>query len=584
MQKIGLFVVSLWLGICVAVCAARAENFYIENYEVVMNVSKNRVVHVKEAITVNFTAPSHGIIRAIPKKQSSVENIRVSENFSKQYYNGNLELKIGDADRMISGKKVYHIEFDHRLYDNKNEFYYNIIGTDWGVPIQKVRFYVKMPAVVDDSKVGLSIGRYGIRGFDGGAEFTVQGAEIFGQTHRSLRSNEGITLRAEVPQGYFRNTQSKSENLVWLGLLFCTLFSFLTWHQYGKDEPVTPVVTFQPPKNITPIDAELVMTEEISNRGLVALIVKLANDGYFKIKSEKQKFTLSDFQEYTGNNDVEHKLLEIFGDQIRSGVVTSSRLKNSNKFYRDWTHLRSDAVTQDDKERYYELSSLSKWRKFVMFLYIVGNILLTGFALGNYGISEAVAGFFVMVIFGSVWFVAAFKSAQISMLLWGLFAFLPMAGSVFSAISIENTSQVIMGVGCAVISMICFAQMMKPNMRGRQLKGQLLGLKKFIEVAEKKRLEMMVEQNPQYFYKILPYAYILGVSDVWIKQFEGIAVPPPDWGDDFIISDFHSLTRGFNASVVPSVANGGVSRTSHSSSGGGGFSGGGHGGGGGRSW
>ena len=115
----------------------------------------------------------------------------------------------------------------------------------------------------------------------------------------------------------------------------------------------------------------------------------------------------------------------------------------------------------------------------------------------------------------------------------------------------------------------------------------MLGLKKFIEVAEKDRLEKMAADNPQYFYKILPYAYVLGVSKVWIKQFEGIAVPPPEWADSGIyrMNSFEGFTRNFSNAVAPSVNNGGISNSSYSSSsGGGGFSGGGFGGGGGRSW
>jgi uncharacterized membrane protein len=119
--------------------------------------------------------------------------------------------------------------------------------------------------------------------------------------------------------------------------------------------------------------------------------------------------------------------------------------------------------------------------------------------------------------------------------------------------------------------------MLKPNIKGRLLKGKLLGLKKFIEVAEKERLEKMVEENPSYFYKILPYAYILGVSAVWIKRFEGISMLPPPWAVNtaYNISSFNNFTGGFHSAVMPSIENGGITRSSTSNSGGGGFSGGG---------
>ena len=42
---------------------------------------------------------------------------------------------------------------------------------------------------------------------------------------------------------------------------------------------------------------------------------------------------------------------------------------------------------------------------------------------------------------------------------------------------------------------------------------------KFIETAEKQKLESMVMDNPTYFYDILPFTYALGVSDKWIEKF-----------------------------------------------------------------
>ena len=104
----------------------------------------------------------------------------------------------------------------------------------------------------------------------------------------------------EVPEGYFKNVQNKWMNFVWFGLLLCTLLSFLTWYRYGKDEHVTPVVTFSAPEEIDAAQAELILTEKISDKGLVALIVNLANEGCFKISSNKRKFTLSDFKPYQG--------------------------------------------------------------------------------------------------------------------------------------------------------------------------------------------------------------------------------------------------------------------------------------------
>ena len=75
---------------------------------------------------------------------------------------------------------------------------------------------------------------------------------------------------------------------------------------------------------------------------------------------------------------------------------------------------------------------------------------------------------------------------------------------------------------------------------------KITGFKKFLETAEKDRLEMLVHDNPKYFYNILPFAYVLGVSDKWVDKFEGIAIEPPEWysGHGALYGCYHVACHG----------------------------------------
>ena len=118
--------------------------------------------------------------------------------------------------------------------------------------------------------------------------------------------------------------------------------------------------------------------------------------------------------------------------------------------------------------------------------------------------------------------------------------------------------------------------------------NRIVGFREFIETAEKDKLEEMLESNPEFYYNILPYAIVLGVSDKWEKKFEGLTVRPPQWASGrfdstvFNIIMFNSLMRSVNINMVKTI----ISRPSSSSRSGGsgghfgGFGGGGHGGGG----
>ena len=142
----------------------------------------------------------------------------------------------------------------------------------------------------------------------------------------------------------------------------------------------------------------------------------------------------------------------------------------------------------------------------------------------------------------------------------------------------------LIGLVCLVGMAICLKFISKRTPYGLEILGKLKGFKTYLETAEKDKLETMVMQNPNYFYDILPYTYVLGVSDKWIKKFETITMQAPNWYVG--TRPFSVVTFGTFMNTAMTSANTAMSSSPSSSSGssGGGSSGGGSGGGGGGSW
>lgn len=139
--------------------------------------------------------------------------------------------------------------------------------------------------------------------------------------------------------------------------------------------------------------------------------------------------------------------------------------------------------------------------------------------------------------------------------------------------------------------LILFAKIMpKRTPYGNEMLGKLRGFKRFLETAEKPQLEKLVNENPKYFYNILPYTYALGVSNVWMSQFETIALQAPNWylsHNAFDVQEFNNFMNDTMKSAQMIMESRPSSGSGSSSSGGfsgGGSSGGGSGGGGGGSW
>lgn len=144
----------------------------------------------------------------------------------------------------------------------------------------------------------------------------------------------------------------------------------------------------------------------------------------------------------------------------------------------------------------------------------------------------------------------------------------------------------ILGILCLIGMIVLLKLMPKRTKYGNEMLGRVKGFKNFLETAEKEKLEALVMQEPTYFYDILPYTYVLGISDKWIEKFETISLQAPTWYDSPYIFDISSFDNFIN-SAMNSAENTMVSSPSSGSDGGssgGGSSGGGSGGGGGGSW
>ena len=509
--------------------------------------------------------------------------MQVNNSYSTSYENSELNLKIGNSDIYVNGRQDYNIKYRYTILDTKNEFYFNIIGTEWPVKINNAKFTVTMPKDFDFNKAGLSIGEYGTAGFKDNAFYQKKGNSIYGEITKPLAPYNGITLRIKVPENYFTNGENiKKLRKIALGIiLFSTLITFSLWFKYGKENHITPVVTFYPPENINSLEAELVYKENATSYGLVALLVELAGKGYIKIETIKDSkdFAITKIKEYDGENSVEKKFLEtIFANNI--SVTTTKKLQTSTTFYQECPIILGLCVAK--WTNFFKNNLLSN---LITFLCIIISAFLTLSSLFSYDLTPLLTPAASFVVLGL--FLFSFSGGNLGIIFFsGIFnliaLFIIISESGFQ-IDSAQLPIVFTGLICITISSICLKNNTKKNKHGQEIMSQLLGLKKFIEVAEKRRLEALVEEDPNYFYNILPYAYILGVSKKWIEKLENIIPINPDL---YNYDGFNKFTDEMYNATIPTTANGGIREGSSpsSSSGGGGYSGGGHGGGGGRSW
>lgn len=538
--------------------------YYFTAYNVDINVNENNSFDITEHISTYFNEQRHGIFRTIPTRnqvrrtdgtshsvKAKIKNIKASENCDVSIENGNYVLQIGDADTYVEGEHDYTIKYTYMLGEDQNngfdELYYNIIGDGWDTYIQNVTFKITMPKEFDKSKLGFSIGNYGTVGtYD--INYDVNDNIITGSVARTLQPNEAVTVRLELEDGYFYfNKALYNFKLALLVAVPALLFIIviILWSKFGKDKKAVQTVEFYPPNGMSSADIAFWQSGLIANNEkLTPLLIELANDGYIQIEEvetkskKKSEFAITKLKDSYDGND---RAKEIFFNGLFKNGKRSKIYKSDleDDFYLTLNIIRELYNKPEKRHKVFEAKSL--------YMRILAWVLC------------ALSVFAVLFNFSNLF------NSNLKYIL------------------------TLVGIIICIISFVFSFFIRKRTDEAIDILGKINGFKNFLETAEKDKLEALVDDDPAYFYNILPYAYVLGVSDKWMKKFESIAVEPPQWYYGYCPYNYIMFSH-FMRDTINSASNAMVSMPVQSgsggsfSSGGGGFAGGGAGGGGGGSW
>jgi hypothetical protein len=538
----------------------------INSFHSDIKVNVDNSIDVTEKIVYNTgKLERHGIYRDIYPYSSvgykmGIENVSVvDENgqeyiFETSYTGGNFRIKIGDPDKTFYGQKTYVIKY-HAIkavgqFEDFDEIYWNVTGNEWLIPIYGVSASIVLP---DGAIFKQSACYFGLKGST--EQCSVEDGSYNFNAPRVLSSGEGLT----VAVGFEKNivipysNSDKVDNffdkyLGWIiaGILpiLTLIFSLLYWYKKGRDPKGTGVIVpqYDVPDELTPMEVVGIVNEKVSTKDISAEIIYLAIKGYLKISQIEERvlglfksvdyelLKLKDFSDIP--NEFDKKLLNgLFVGDLQ--VIKLSALKNV--FYKD-----ADLVVE-----------------------IVLKSFLTKGYYKNLGGMKNLGGEISTIIFWSI--------------------FMSFVVYIFSGKIIVALGVIVSVVIYGIVSHFSPAKTEK----GVAIKEYLLGLKDYLRIAEKDRIlfHNAPEKKPEVFEKLLPYAMVLGIANIWAKEFEGIYSTPPSWYSGpnngvFNAVVFTNSLLNFSSFASSSLG----SSPSSSGSGGGGSSGGGGGGGGGGGW
>jgi uncharacterized membrane protein len=538
----------------------------ITSYVADSTVAKDGRITVTETLRVNFLDYKHGIFRFFDVEDPNDSHVRLVPHDISVLRDGQAEpfeilqegkgryrnVKIGSAYTTMTGEHTYVIRYfiDGALgatSSGKADFYWNLIGAGWRMPIQASRLTVHLPAKPGAVKCAIGQGSSGgCSARAAGDGFVVATGPLDVNTPVTVRTTLAMAAperdRLPWPQRFDPVFGSSVIGLVLLLVIaaFAGLMGALTARGTREPKPAYPLM-YAPPDGIGPAQAKYLFTETIGKDAFVASIMQTAEKGATTL-DHSGGWTITDTGQaasWQQLDPVSAYAAQVIG--VPGGSFTADTSVSAGK------KLKS-ALSKFD-------GAVKGWAR--------QNNLMTAAGLGSFG------GILVILAILLTLFLAIINPLDLSVL-----ALVPGLFAVFA------------------IELLRPGSSTKRTAAGRELWSRIGGFRRVLATpSSEDRFDF--SGRKELYTAYIPWAVAFGVAEEWAAKYRietGEEPPTPSYfgssygytGGSFAAA----MADDFSSTVSSAISAYQATQSSSSSSGGGGgFSGGGGGGGGGGgSW
>lgn len=577
---------------------------------------------IKRGIYRDFPTRYHakGRVYKVSFAVNGVERDGSKEAYHIKKITNGVRVYMGRKDVLIpSGLHTYTLHYvtDRQLgfFPDHDELYWNVTGNGWDFPIKHADVTVTLPAsgMMDDYKV--FTGPTGSRKHN--ARLVRQDdVSLTLETTRPLAAHSGLTVVVAWPKGIVKEPgfiqqwawlvrDFFSSTAVFLGLLALVVYYGISWHRVGRDPAAGTIIPrFEPPEKIAPAAGRFIMQMGFDQKSFAATLVNMAVKGVVKIILFEKTYTIRllqpDSERLSPGELAVRKAL--FG--ASDSVVLN---KENHSVIRAAMNDLKKTLRQDMVNVYFRENRAKLIPGLLISLCTIALIVLDS---NDVGAAAMISLWLIIWSGGSItlllrmidsWrhlFSAGRSAGALKRSFFNTMTLIPFLGGWFMGIYMLTQAVSPMSVALILTVLainIYFAWLLKaPTPAGRNIMDQLEGLRLYLSVAEKDRLNMLnpPEKTPALFERLFPWALALDVEQQWCdqfaSQFDQLTDNAQQYHPGWYTSSHGFSSRHFSASLgenlASTIAVSSVAPGSSSGFGSGGSSGGGGGGGGGGGW
>lgn len=407
------------------------------------------------------------------------------------------------------------------------------------------------------------------------------------ELNMSMPKKNGLTVQVILSEGYFMT--SFTPNAVYyllLGSIILALLAMVIILSLNiVDKKCVVVPTFTPPYGLSPLVIAKAYRGKAKPKDLSALMIHWASLGLISLENEnKYDLVITKLKEYPQiqKNDKYYwqkkRERDYFNALFKNGDEYSTK---KNRYSYNSTLSSATSVLLDEG-----LEKTKKRRVLRSILHVFAMLPLVFAIIWAMTFTPVAGVMFFMLLFPTIAiFVFIYTPMPILFkLIWcGGFGGVPLGFLVGFASSGSTYDIYHLVVISAVVFVVVHLSTMFIKVYTRQekeLRGQVLGFKKFLVNARLDELEQMISENPNYYYDILPYCYVFNITNKMESRFSALNMENPSYCMGMSAGVYFSMMTHASHHITRSMSGGssgfgrGSGGGSHGSSGGGGGGGG----------
>ncbi len=506
------------------------------NVGLVRNVSRvNKITRVVNG--KNYVKTTLNSLELLSVTMDGEDEYHFLERYGDYFY-----INIGaDGDYKV-GTHTYEIHYIYSMGEDLinafDDFTFDIMDYDFGSTVESFSAEITLPKDFLNGKAAEDVLSFRTNGMSP-LGFEGVSAEIDSETftiscsYGKLAAGDGLTVQLILPQGYFDTSYAPNAlYFVTLGVsiaavIAIALIIFFSRHPFGA------VVTteFYPPDGYSPLDVARVYRGSIGGKDFAALVISWASKGLISVRLQgKKDIILTKLKDYdclaaTKYSEYERRFFNrLFGIYDVYNTRTQKLVSNQDKIE---LYEAAKKLRKPSREK---LTKLIIQKVAISVLSLIPFVLSLVWSNSYMGNGSPIAFILVFPLIALNVFIYVPMPIWFKLLWCGLFGGAPLAAAIITS-TCDYDIYYLLIITAVIFVFGTFSSVLVRafDKDDKAVRGKVLGFKKFLVLSELNKLNLLLEEDPDYFYGILPYCYVFGITKKMQKKFSALNVSLPEY-------------------------------------------------------